>query len=127
MAQLKIDLSTGRLAVENGGFADVEGIEEIRQSVWLRLQIMKGECVYDTDLGVPWIDEVAVAGTTPERIAAIFRSTILGTKGIAKITTGPTLSIGADRSLSIAFVAETDAGLLKFTAPISTRPTQTVE
>jgi hypothetical protein len=127
MAQLKLDLTTGRLAVEDGGFADVDGLEEIRQQVWLELQIFLGECKYDVEIGVPWIQEVAAVGTPPERLAAIFRKPILGTTGVTKITKGPTLTVGDDRSLSLAFEALTDAGLLKFTGPISTRPVQEVE
>lgn len=127
MSQLKIDLTTGRLAVEDGGFVDVDGLEEIRQQVWLELQIFLGECKYDVEAGVPWIQEVAAVGTPPERLAAIFRKPILRATGVTKITKGPTLTVGADRSLSIAFEAETDEGLLKFTGPISTKPVQEVE
>lgn len=127
MAQLKIDLTTSRLAVENGGFADVDGLEEIRQHLWLRLQIFLGECVYDTALGVPWLQEIAQPGTPPERLAAIFRETILGTPGVLAITKGPIVAIGTERGLTITFTASTDLGELVFSSPITILPTQTVE
>lgn len=127
MAQLSIDTTTSRLTVENGGFADCSGLESIRQHVWLRLQIFLGECVYDVNLGVPWIQEVAAAGTDPARIATIFRETILGTPGITAITKGPTLDVSDLRAMTLSFTATTDAGLLEFSGPISTKPVQEVE
>lgn len=127
MAQLALDLETGRLLVENGGFADVDGLDEIRQHVWLRLQIFLAECVYDTTIGMPWITELSQPGTTPERMGAIYRETILGTPGITAITKGPIPSLGADRALVLSFTASTDEGELEFSSPITLLPTQTVE
>lgn len=127
MAALSIDTTTGRLTVADGGFADCSGVEAIRQHVWLRLQIFLGECVYDVTLGVPWIQEVVAAGTAPERIATIFRETILGTPGITSITKGPILSVSSDRRATLSFTATTDEGLLEFAAPISTKPVQEVD
>jgi hypothetical protein len=127
MAMLKLDLTTGRLAVEDGGFADVDGIEEIRQLLWLRLQQFLGECVYDTTIGLPWVGELSQPGTSPERFASLYRDVILGTAGVLALTKGPVLAINADRGASITFTASTDEGELVFSGPIAVRPTQTVE
>lgn len=127
MAQLSIDTETGRLTLADGGFTDCEGLESIRQHVWLRCSILLGECVYDVELGVAWIQEVAAAGTPPERIAAIFRETILGTPGVTLITAGPTLTVDEERGMVLRFTAETDAGVLVFDGPVADAPTQEVE
>lgn len=123
MTQLKLDPVTHDLAVEAGGFANVSGEEEIRQHLRLRLHIFKGEVVYATDVGVPYIQEVMRRGTPPERLSAIFREAILGTPGITQITEGPELELDpATRLLTLTFSAETDAGLLDFSEPITTTP-----
>lgn len=127
MAQLSIDTTTGRLTVADGGFADCEGLESIRQHVWLRLQIFLGECVFDVELGVPWIQEVVAAGTSPERIANIFRDTILRTPGITGITKGPILTVDNARAMTLSFTATTDAGVLVFNDPIASVPTQEID
>lgn len=127
MAQLSIDTTTGRLTVADGGFTDCDGLEAVRQHLWLRLNIFLGECAYDVNLGVAIIQEVAAAGTSPERIAAIFRETILGTPKVRTITRGPILAIDADRGMTLSFSCDTDEGPLDYSGPINAKPMQEVD
>ncbi len=125
MAQIKIDVTTGDLAVESGGFTSVTGVEEIRQHLWLRLQIILGEIAYNTELGVPYPGEVFAAGTPPERIAQIFRETILGTPGVTGFDDGgaPRLELDSPtRTLSVAFRVTTDYGVIDFSTPLTPVP-----
>jgi hypothetical protein len=122
MAQLKLDPSTGDLAVEAGGFADVDGHDEIRQHLDIRVKVIRGEIAYDTESGVPMIEEVAAKGTAPDRIAAIYRETILETPGVLAILETPTLELNADRLLELSFRASTDTGELVFSQPVTVQP-----
>jgi len=119
MAQLKIDLTTGNLAVENGSFVDATGIEEIAQHVWLRVQIILGEIVYNTKLGVPYIEEIFAQGTTGPRVKSVFRRTILDTPGVLSMLEGPELSFDTNsRAMTMTFRADTDEGELVFDYPV---------
>lgn len=120
MAQLKIDLTTGDLAVENGGFVVATGLQEIAQHVWLRLGIILGELVLATDRGLPFHGELTEKGTPIQRLAAIYRETILGTPGVVSILEPGVLLTQdpATRKVTVQFSADTDEGLLVFNAPI---------
>lgn len=111
MPMLKLDPVTHDLVLGE----DVTDEEQIRQHVKIRLLIVKGEVVWDTDLGVPYLGEVTEKGASPARLGAIFREVILDTPGIDEITEGPVLE-GPDESnkLTLTFRASTDVGELDF-------------
>ncbi len=116
MTVFKIDLTTGDLSRESGSLVRISGLEEIRQDVWLYLQIVLGEIAYDTNAGVPYVGEVTDAGTPAHRLHAIFRDAILSRPGIRSVLDdGPTLDFDpSSRKLSVAFRADTDEGELVF-------------
>jgi hypothetical protein len=111
MTCLKLDPVTWDLVVENGSFAEVDGIEEIRQTCRLRLMRFRGEVPRNADAGMPYLEEIFAKGTSPQRLEFIYRQEILGTPGIIEITEGPDLEFNEEtRHLSISFRAATDFG-----------------
>mgnify|MGYP000028081040 CR=1 FL=1 len=119
MAQLAIDTETGDVALGPGGFYLVDGIEAIRQTLWLRLRTIKGELPYAANVGIPMVEEVTVRGTAPERVMAIYRDVILGTDGITGFASEPVASYDAANSVfSFTFRALTVHGTLDYSGTI---------
>lgn len=116
MTVLKIDRTTGDLAVENGSWVSISGIEEVAQDVWLYLGIIRGELVFAADEGVPYVGEVTAAGTPAARLKSIFREAILSRPGVLSLLEGPDLDYDSNtRKLAVSFRADTDLGELVFT------------
>lgn len=123
MAQVALDLTTGDLAVGEGGFQDATGIIEIAQHTWSRLQIVRGEIVYNIKLGVPYIEEVFAVGTPSARVQSIFRREILDTPGVLSMLEGPDLTFDeSTRRVTSSFRADTDDGELVFDQPVNVQP-----
>lgn len=115
MTVLKIDMSTGDLAVENGSWVSISGIEEIAQDVWLYLSLIRGELAFAVESGMPFIGEITEAGTPVARLEAIYREAILSRPGVRSMLEGPRLTYDQDtRALGVSFRADTDEGELAF-------------
>ncbi len=115
MTVLKIDRTTGDLAVESGSWVSISGIEEIAQDVWLYLGIIRGELAFDTDAGMPFIGEITDAGTPVARLEAIYREAVLSRPGVRSMLEGPRLTYDPGiRALGVTFRADTDFGELSF-------------
>lgn len=123
-SQIALDPSTGDLAKGPGGFYSVSGVEQIRQHLWIRLQVIRGEIVWDVDSGLPMFEEISVIGTPPERLGAIFRETILGTPGVVEIEEDPRLTLDDNGLLVVSFRARADGGTIDFSEPITSKPLQ---
>lgn len=119
MAQIAIDTETGDVAFGPGGLYLVDGIEAIRQTLWLRFRTIRGELPYATNVGIHMVEEVTVRGTAPERVLAIYRDVILGTDGITGFATEPVGSYNSETSVfSFTFRANTTHGVLDFSGTI---------
>jgi len=119
MAQFAIDTETGDLAFGPGGLYMVDGLEAIRQTLWLRMRTIAGELPYAANVGIPMVDEVTAVGTPPERILAIYRGVILGTTGITGFITEPVGSYDSENSaFSFSFKASTAHGPIDFSGSI---------
>ncbi len=92
--------------------SDVSKVEGIRQDLVARLQTFAGEYFLDDSLntGVPWVQEVfQQRPISYEKTDKIVRDAILGTPGIAKVTS-IVFDLGSSRQLKVSFVAITDDG-----------------
>jgi|GEM_PF-2388463 len=119
MTVLKIDMATGDLAVENGSWVSISGIEEIAQGVWVYLSLIRGELVFAVDRGMPFIEEITAAGTPVARLEAVYREAILSRPGVRSMLEGPRLTYDQEtRRLGVWFRADTDLGELVFDRPL---------
>ena len=118
MSQFKIDPATNDLVFDapNGGLGEVSGADEIVQRVKFALSTIKGEFVFNTEMGVPYVGEIIGAkGVSPALLVAIFRDAILAVQGITEITEGPEVDFDtATRQVSVSFRALGDVGELVF-------------
>lgn len=71
--------------IENNDFVLVYDLEEIIQSIRIRLRIILGEWKFDFTRGIPWVGDNATMftpATSLEQKEQILKSTILGTEGV---------------------------------------------
>jgi hypothetical protein len=60
MKDLKLDLITNDIVIENGDFAWVEGLDLVVQILMIRLKFFYGECAFDTSRGVKYFETIYV-------------------------------------------------------------------
>ena len=113
MPDLKLDPTTGDLAIVNGDLAltnDAAG-ETVAQRLRIRLRLFKGEWFLDTRLGVPFLSEVLVKVPNLARIEALLREAIAGTPGVGSIKAYSQTLDRANRKLDVAFSVVTADGV----------------
>lgn len=120
---LKIDETTGDVALDGNDLALVSDGEAVAQAVRQRLRTFLGEWFADLTVGVPWMQSVFVKNPNLVGVRAAIRSTIVNTPGIATLVTFSQTFDAATRTLSVAFSATTDTGeLVTFNETISPTP-----
>jgi hypothetical protein len=128
MTTIALDLDTAELAVSGGGFTEVSGVNEIRQQLWIALNVHQGEETYNTDFGIPFADEIMAKGTPASRVIQIYREKILAVEGVTGFTVEPSVEFDAElRQWTLTFTADTDEGALVYDGPIALEPTQEVD
>jgi hypothetical protein len=110
MKDLRLDLNENDLLVENFDLSLVEGIDQIRQKLQIRLQFFYGEWYLDTTQGVKYFDEIFIKNPTLARVQSILKSVITDTPGVNEL-----LSMACDldntmRQLSVSFTVNTPFG-----------------
>lgn len=87
----------------------VDGNDAVSQHLRNRLKFFLGEWFLDQRLGLPFFRDVFVKNPNRPVIRSLFRRTIRGTPGIAQVLE-LALTINADRSAQLDFVAAFDMG-----------------
>lgn len=115
VAQMRnLKVVNGELVFAGGSLETVSGKESIRQSVECRLRTVRGEWFLDGSLGVPYFDGILGAKNPKlEAARAILRQEILATPGVTGLVSLTTSFDASNRSLTVAFVASSDAGLVE--------------
>lgn len=80
------DPETGDIAIVNGDFALVTGVDETVQFLIQRLKLFLGEWFLDETLGLPYFDEVFVKNPDPIALDSIFKTYILKSPGVLELT-----------------------------------------
>lgn len=97
------------LEFDSGGdLIMVSGIEETSQASRFRLQLIRGECFEDTNLGVPWLTDMVDPQVSMDAKKQILSRTILSSPGALSLTelsvrvdTQGKLAIGSFSGISI--------------------------
>jgi hypothetical protein len=92
----------------------VDGPEKVRQNIRVRASIFKGSWRYDRTKGMPYFDEILVAGASVELIRRRFYDMLIQTPGVLSVRK---LTIRIDPSaqgatLYVDFAVTVDAGTL---------------
>jgi hypothetical protein len=80
----KLDAS-GDIAIENGDFAFVTGIEAVAQDCVMTLRTFLGESVYDRSKGTPWLQVIFERGTPVANIIFILGNILQGVDGVTEV------------------------------------------
>lgn len=109
MAIIRID-EAGDLALENGNFVWLRGIDWVRQRLMTRFKFFQGEWFLDERLGVPYFRSVLVKNPDLGVVRSIFRRIILTTPGVISITHFEVRYNDSARHLEFEFTARATTG-----------------
>lgn len=112
-----MDLKLGTdhdLAIENNDLVLVDGLDAIAQDLRCRLQFFLGEWFLDQRIGMPYFQQILGAKPRLPVIKEIFRKAIMSTPGVLGLNDLSVDYEGTGRSISVAFKARTDTGILTF-------------
>ncbi|RZL29685.1 MAG: hypothetical protein EOP64_00335 [Sphingomonas sp.] len=100
--------------------ADPRGTHYILQAIVVRLRMQRGAWFLNTQIGVPYREQVFVKNPDRASIENTLKATILGTPGVLSITRFDSTFTSANRLLRIYFEAQTLAGNVSFGGPLNT-------
>jgi hypothetical protein len=112
---LNADSSSGAendLAVETFELMIVEGIDQIKQKLKIRLQFFSGEWYLDTTVGVRYMQDVFVKNPQLSKMQSIFKAVIVETTGVTALTAFSTTYNASTREFEVSFTVETIYGTL---------------
>jgi hypothetical protein len=109
---LKLDPLTHDLLISSGDLVATTPLEQIAQSIWLRLKTQRASYAFDVDMGIPWIEFAQMKGVPLQEIEAIARAEIMAVVGVTGISSVELEYDSTTRELSGRFAVETDAGLV---------------
>ncbi len=100
-----MDLKTlnNDLVFENNKLVFVTGKEFVRQNLQQRLQTLLGECHLDTELGVPYIEEILGKRRQQSVVENILKDVILSTPGVVKLDSFEMSFVTETRVLTVDF------------------------
>jgi hypothetical protein len=101
MADFYLNWSTWDAEVTGGKIREInidgtDGIEEMKQRIAIAIKTHRGECFFNTDLGLPWTTEILVKAPNLTRITALARRYLLSIEGVEGV-----------RKLELSFNAQT--------------------
>ena len=109
---LKLDTTTGDLALSGGDLVLVSGTDAIAQDLRMRLRFFAGEWFADLDAGVPYFSQVLVKNPDVTQLRGVFRDAILATPGVKDLLELDLDFDSALRTLTLTFKVDTDLGEL---------------
>lgn len=112
LSDLKIDLSSGDLAIENGDLVLVSGADELVQLLRTRLLWFYGEYKFNTSLGVRYFEDILVKNPNIPNIETLLKNVIAETDGVNKIASFQMDYNAQQRTASISFVVDSVYGTL---------------
>lgn len=82
MTDILLDRSTHDLRIPGYDLQLVDGVDLIRQRIKQRLLTIQGEWFLNTDVGLPWFDQIIGKGAQEEQISALIIQNIAETEGV---------------------------------------------
>lgn len=119
MKDLKLNLDTDDLAVENLDLQLTEDADQVHQNLFIRLNFFFGEWFLDNRLGIKYFDTVFTKNPDIILIDSLIKSTILSTKGVTDLLEYESEFNVALRKLTIAFKVLTEYGELSLSEVVS--------
>lgn len=89
------------LTADGRDFVLFHGTDKVAQSIRVAAQIFRGSWRYDRQIGVPYFEEILVAGPQLERVRRRFHELLQATSGVAAVRT---VTVGFERETGTATV-----------------------
>lgn len=90
----------------------VSGADKVRQNIKSRAGILKGSWRYDRSKGVPYFDDILVAGASVALVRRRFYELILGTDGVTAVTSCNVRFDSKTETVFVDFEAVADGELI---------------
>jgi len=119
---LKIDLDTSDLVLENYDLALVDGNERVRQQMHIHLLTFQGEWYLNTNFGVPYFENVLGKQIDRALIESVIKAEIMKVADVLEITSFEMEIDASVRSLTVEFSVMTTFGVLDTTELLSVSP-----
>ena len=100
--------SSGDLDFTNNNFVLVEGSEEIKQLVQVRISTFLGEWFLDSSRGIPWFQDILKKNPNPVIVDAVLKNTVLETDGIKELISWDLDYDSSLRTLDLTFEAKVE-------------------
>lgn len=113
MASFKLD-QDGDLDVTNNEITLTEGLEEKQQHLQSRFSLFRGEWFLDTNLGVPWFQDVLVKNPSFAVVQEILKDTVLDTPGVLELMKFNFSFDSSQREATLEFQALCEDGPINF-------------
>lgn len=108
-----LDSNNDLIVAPKGNLKLISDGAEVTQHIRTRLQFFRGEWYLDTESGVPYFEEIFTKPVNLANIESIFKSKILETPGVEKLTEFyMNYEGGSSRLLIVSFSAETSYGYI---------------
>jgi len=91
----------------------LDGAEQVRQQLLIKLKLWVGEWFLDTEFGTPYLQSILGKQLTLSGALTALRKSILEVEGVRSIQTFTFNHQTAQRTLSVNFTADTAFGLVE--------------
>jgi hypothetical protein len=114
MKDFAIDTATNSFLRKDKGFRFTgDRLEYLAQMVWSAVSLFLGEWYLNAAMGIPYIPKDGNKTEHLPLLEASLQTAITGVEGVIRLTEFNSDFDRAKRTLSVRFVAETDAGILE--------------
>lgn len=110
MSDIFLDRRTHDIIVGDYDLPIVRGVDLIRQRLKQRLLTIQGEWFLNTEIGLPWFQELSQKGIEDDRVTALIMRTIAETEGVDEILEFDLGINRKDRRLRVDFRVTSPAG-----------------
>ena len=94
----------------------VDGAEQVRQQLLIKLKLWQGEWFLDTEFGTPYLQQILGKQLTMSGAIVALRKSILEVQGVTQITSFDYQFDRATRTIKIQFAVNTPHGLIEVSA-----------
>lgn len=103
---LQVDTTTGDLALSNNDLVLLDGIQAVAQHIRIRLRFFLGEWFLDSEVGLPYYQQILKKNPNENIVRSVLRKAILTTPGVQEISSFSFEFEGSTRVLTVNFVAK---------------------
>ena len=94
----------------------VEGAEQVRQQLLIKLKLWRGEWFLDTEFGTPYLQQILGKQLTMSGAIVALRKSIMEVQGVTQITSFDYQFDRANRTIKVQFTANTPHGIIEVSA-----------